>query len=687
MPNSSFITPNILHKNPRLINEVQGKTDNPVDKMKEQLKHLRRYYRFIRDTNQSEWNNLAGKMELKFRTKTLIPIELATLIEKIIVKKMKSKFGMKYYHLIELAAFIEKTIVFIPHNQIPRWVIVPFEAVYSLVYHALTTTGNQRSAMRLLTAYLWHEFAKDEDITPPSDVVSCSGLYKENFKEDLKSKFHVHIQHTRRRVRLIKEPRTSWTIHWNDLLPVEGITYEDVLNCTSHTRVIGSPPIPTSLEREFSRHQLYYPQSPFQWLDKDLLLILSDGIYATIPLIKGIVPLLIAHLVNKHALHEWLRQGGVDQPSKKIESLYKYADKAVRELNGTVKYERPGMIKFKLAPRTYLGEFWMIQDEIMQRGILIDPSILRTLKPPTVPNKDTKWNQEHIKKLNDIKEGILKAIKPTNGWYRGIYSLESHSERVHYKRNPVQGYPLCFKAAVIAPEHYQLVHIDITANDLSILFNLAQDKTGLLLLQTGNDPYEHLATAAFPGQPVKTARKMVKEVVNPWIYSAGVNTIISSGEIIDKSDARVVINAIKQEFPTVADWITRLDRIVKANRTIPAHLNPVDGTDIPMPSAFSRRLAPSFLIQRVGASILKQAVVRLHSHAFSSAKILLTVHDSILMKALIDDEPLPEMEATQAIEYGMQRTPGITHLTVKVGRGPTWEQAEQAAVRTTCRTK
>jgi len=178
---------------------------------------------------------------------------------------------------------------------------------------------------------------------------------------------------------------------------------------------------------------------------------------------------------------------------------------------------------------------------------------------------------------------------------------------------------------------------------------------------------------------------MVKEVINAWIYGAGIPTIVNNGELIDEAGAKKVIKALQKEFKGVAQWIKQIDQTVNTAEMIPAGLNAIDNTDIPIPAPFSRRVAPSLLIQRASASILKQAIVWLNNHAFSSADVVLTVHDSILMMAPSDGGALPEADATQAIEYGMQRTQGIAILNAQTGKGPNWGAAEQATTRTICR--
>jgi len=656
-----FVTPNILLENPKRIIYVKADRPELVNNKKAQLKHLRRFYRFMRDDQG--------------------------LLEQDIIPMMIDHFPGTMSKLIELAGFIETKVTYIPFNQISRWVTVPFEAIYSLTHHALKETGNHSSAMRLIAAYLWYKFSKGEEITPPRDIYGIAGLSKKKFKDDLSDNFGIKINHKFTGLRNPPRVRTSWIITWNDDLPIKGTTYEDVAKYESRIRIGDPPQIPSQLENEYLRHQIYHPQSPYQWLDSECPIILSDGLNATIPLIKGIVPILISSITSKHALSEWFKDVGVQQPSKKILTLYGKARTAINDLSGTVNYISPRQLQFVLAPKTYLHDFWQAQDSIMQRGLLIDAAILRAAKPPNIGSKSSGWNRRHKKKLNEIKQSILNAIGSKNGIYRGVYGLESNSERIYYKNNPVQNFPGCFKASVIAPDGYQLVYIDITACDLSILFNLAGDQKGLQLLHTGQDPYSFLASKASRNTPNSITRKMVKEVINPWIYGAGIPTMVKNGELIDELAADKVIKTLEKKFAGVAKWIKQIDQTVNSTEMIPAGLNPIDSTDIPIPKLFSRRVAPSLLIQRASASILKQAIVWLNRHAFSTADVVLTVHDSILMLAPADEGALPEADATQAIEYGMQRTRGMTVLNVQTGKGPDWETAEGATTRTSCRSE
>lgn len=645
--------------NPGLINSVHADPREPVDDLKEKLKHLRRFYRFMRDDQGMQHPN--------------------------IIREMIALFPSQVDNLIELAGYIESKIVFLPHNQIPRWVTVQLEAIYSLVHHALTKTGDQRSAIRLLTAYLWYQFSQGKEITPPGDVIDSSGLSERSFKTDLKAAFGVEIKHIRRKVIFGSSFRTSWKIRWNEFLPIGGITFEDVQSETSRIKVQPPKPIPKSLEDEFVLHQLYYPQQPIQLVDGDLPIIHSDGNYATIPLVEGIVPILISFLVPTSALHNWLKQGGTPIPSKRIKTLYKLADKRVNNLVGTVKYIRPSSIQFKLAPRIYVADFMRVQYRMMRKGLLIDELVLHSIDPPRNPTKSQKKNRDRIKALNKLKQNVLRSVSHTGGWLRGTYNLESHSERIYYRKNNIQSFPKCFKRAVVSPEGYTLVYLDVMANDLSILFNLSQDTNGLGLLQCCEDPYAYLAAIAFPGENIGTARKKVKEVVSPWIYGAGETTIIKGDKLINRVGVQAVKRAISSEFPRCENWIKELSREVRNLSQIPARFNPLDNKVIPMPKAFNRRVAPSMIIQRMGSSIMRRAAIWLEEHSNAARNIMLTVHDSILIATQEGSESQAVVEVIQSIKTGIQGTPGIEYLVLNTGGGLNWHQAEQSTIPILCR--
>lgn len=649
-----FITPTVLIENSGLINTVKDKKGRgKVYDTKEQIKQLRRVYREFRDVY-----NFA-------HTK--------------IVQKMKGLFPKKYSILIDHAAFIEDKIIYVPRNQIPRWVTVKPEALYSLIHHALTTTGDQRSAIRLITTYLWHLFSKGEDITPPTDVYDTMGQSKHNFRIDLQNSYGVTIIYPRYLVKFGQQVLTWMKITWNNKLPEKGVTYDTAMSVKSRTQLNGPQPFPQAVEDQFALHQLYHPQEPFQTADRDLPIVLSDGERITIPLVPGIVTLLLAYLVPSKALHAWLKAGGVSKPSKRIKTLYTRADKCANTLNNRVFYPTPAKVSIIRAPRLHLGQYMTVQYEMMQRGLPVNQAILEGLLPVKDPLLSSQRNNKRHQVLLKRKFQILWAIKKANGWYRGTYHLESHSERTHYRKHPIQSFPSCYREAVEAEKGYTFVYLDIVAHDLAILFNLANDQTGLGIISAGNDPYLYLGATVFPCRPDDERRELVKEVVSPWIYGAGIGVITSKGRI-DSKGVNAVKTAIQTQFPDAWSWIDKLSKAAKSKYKIPAKYNTIDNLDIPIPPSFCRTVAPSLIIQRTGSTIIKNAVIWLDNHSNLPAKVLLTVHDSILIICRRREQAIAQNDLIEAVHQGMQQT-AIKHLNAKIGYGKTWAGAERAMGR------
>jgi hypothetical protein len=287
-------------------------------------------------------------------------------------------------------------------------------------------------------------------------------------------------------------------------------------------------------------------------------------------------------------------------------------------------------------------------------------------------------------------------VDRNGGLYQGIHQLASKSERTYTRRGNLQGFPGVFKPAVRVPPSSRLLALDVVSNDLSLLFNLSGDRAGLYRLrhpfdplpsQRGRpdpipwDPYYDIAATAFATTALTPDhRRQVKAVVNPWLYGASTRSIHQDTGLA-RATVVTIRDAIQTTFPEAWQWLQTLTRAVRLYRAIPGRLNPIDGTPIPMPALFARRIAPIFLIQRLGSSLLKLAVVRLTIANQDPIDVLGTVHDSLL--AISADTAWET--ATWALLHAVTSAlsdpvhTAVDVLTVRIGVGQTWASAEAAA--------
>jgi DNA polymerase I-like protein with 3'-5' exonuclease and polymerase domains len=203
----------------------------------------------------------------------------------------------------------------------------------------------------------------------------------------------------------------------------------------------------------------------------------------------------------------------------------------------------------------------------------------------------------------------------------------------------LQGTPAALKDVLIPADGCALVEADFSQIELRVLAHFSQDPGLLEAFETGGDLHRQTAAALYgiSEHAVSGPKRQVGKVVNfSVIYG---QTAISLAEELGTSpgQAQQFIDGFFARYPQVRPWIEQVQEEACACglvRTLYGRRRRFPGL-VPGPRADRRTLrqAVNSVIQGTAADILKLAIGRLHAELPAECRMLLTVHDSVLLEA------------------------------------------------------
>ena len=273
---------------------------------------------------------------------------------------------------------------------------------------------------------------------------------------------------------------------------------------------------------------------------------------------------------------------------------------------------------------------------------------------------------------------LLRHVQPNGRIYASLDPLGAITGRYTCRDPNLQGLPAAVLAAVEASPGHLLMEADVSQCELRVLAHVSQDPRLLTAYRDGNVDL-HVQTAA-------AALGIAKERVSDEQRGIGkqVNFAIVYGMAADRlaqklgisvGEAQALLDGYFAVYPGVGAWIAQVhaaafdDRQV---RTLSGRRRPLPDIRSRDPSAVAaaQRQAVNSVIQGSAADMLKMALIRLHDRLPDAVRILLSVHDSILLQvpqALVQETRQIVKDAMEAVP------PGFTvPLKVEVRTGRTW---------------
>ena len=271
----------------------------------------------------------------------------------------------------------------------------------------------------------------------------------------------------------------------------------------------------------------------------------------------------------------------------------------------------------------------------------------------------------------DVAKRVVRSVDLLTNRLR-LPLAWSSTGRVYTRGGYLQNLPRPLRKAVVAPPGCVLMEIDYRHMDLVMLAALSQDKELLSAVRGGSDL--HLLTAeliACGGTPDRNKGKLFNFIV---LYGAADRTV---AELLGVSVSQA--QAMRQRFwsglPEAAQWRKYIqEQAAGRPHTLRNPFNrlgwfpPLDHSMCEL--ARRRRRAVSFMCQSSAADVFKRALLRLIPRLDEEVKLVLTLHDSILLEV---PESKLEHTGTTAREALQVQLPELNvPLRVDISVGRNW---------------
>lgn len=239
------------------------------------------------------------------------------------------------------------------------------------------------------------------------------------------------------------------------------------------------------------------------------------------------------------------------------------------------------------------------------------------------------------------------------------------------------------RRAFVADEGNLLVSADYSQIELRVLAHVTREPELLRAFEADEDIHTHTASTVFgvaDADVTPEMRRQAKTVNFAVLY--GMTDYGLSRELgISVSAAKEFINSYFARFPKVKEYVSAVQEEARQKGYVTTLLGrrryiPEIKSGNRNIRSFGERAAVNSPIQGTAADIMKLAMVRVHERlkrGASPAKLLLQVHDELLLEVPAEDAPALCEVVRQEMSSAF---PLAVPLKVDVKRGPNWSDME-----------
>jgi len=239
------------------------------------------------------------------------------------------------------------------------------------------------------------------------------------------------------------------------------------------------------------------------------------------------------------------------------------------------------------------------------------------------------------KTRTEVKESLL-----INGKLHGDFVQHGAETGRFSSRNPnLQNVPApntvhgkAIRNLFVAPPGHKLVVADYSQIEPRVIASFSEDPIMMENYLTGQDIYTTI------GNTMNVGRKAGKVLVLAMAYGVGPDKIASQIGCT-KTEAKDLLDRFSREFPAISAYRSKVIGATRAGKPVP-HIKTITGRRRYLPEIMSRdnglragaeRQAFNTKIQGSAADIIKIAMVRAWNMIPKEAKIILTVHDELVL--------------------------------------------------------
>ena len=274
---------------------------------------------------------------------------------------------------------------------------------------------------------------------------------------------------------------------------------------------------------------------------------------------------------------------------------------------------------------------------------------------------------------------LLRQVQPDGKIYADLDPLRAVTGRYSCRDPNLQGLPPAVLAAVEASPGHLLMEADVSQCELRVLAHFSQDPRLLAAFRDGNvDLHVQTAAAALgiaEQQVTEQQRNRTGKQVNFAIIFGMTADGLAQKLAIAPFEAQWLLDGYFAAHPAVQTWISQVHASAYKDsqvRTLSGRRRRLPGIRhlLPGESYLAQRQAVNTIIQGTAADLFKLSLIRLHEALPGDVRMLLPVHDSVLLEVpteLVEETRPIVKEAMEAVPTSFS-----VPLRVEVKAGRTW---------------
>jgi len=284
--------------------------------------------------------------------------------------------------------------------------------------------------------------------------------------------------------------------------------------------------------------------------------------------------------------------------------------------------------------------------------------------------------QSH-KPVRDAADALLAHLAADNRVYAELDPLGAATGRFSCREPNLQGLAAPVLQAVEAAPGRVLMEADYSQMELRVLAHFSQDAGLLQAFQHDIDLHRRTAARVLgiAEADVTDQQRQLGKTLNFGIVYGQTAYGLADELAIPMQQAEAMLAAHAAAFPGVTAWIAEVHRQVANTgevRTLYGRRRYLPNIYSTLPGAVAEahRQAVNTIIQGTAADVMKLALIHLHERLPVEVRMLLPVHDSILLEV-----PANLVEETcQIVKNAMQTAPAAFAVPLKVDihTGRTW---------------
>jgi DNA polymerase I len=299
--------------------------------------------------------------------------------------------------------------------------------------------------------------------------------------------------------------------------------------------------------------------------------------------------------------------------------------------------------------------------------------------------KVLEWRQ-YSKLRSTYTDALPRAISPRDGRVHTSYAMAlTTTGRLSSSYPNLQNIPIRteegrrIRSAFVAPEGFTLLSADYSQIELRLLAHVANMESLKQAFRDGVDIHALTASQMFGvplDQMTSEIRRRAKAINFGIIYGISAHGLsVQLG--ISRAEAADYITKYFEQYPGIREYMDSTIAFARAHGYVETlfgrrvHVKDINSKNGAF-RQFSERAAINAPLQGTAADIIKLAMVEVHNTLSHGARMLLQVHDELIVEVATEHASAVALEVKRA----MERVASLSvPLTVEVGQGADWGSA------------